>query len=299
MGDRFIRFRPFGREEFRTRKTSWPLHIVLFLLTAVTTTIAGATIFVNKSFDGWLLFVLRGFYFSVPLMSILLVHEMGHYLVARRRLLDVTPPYFIPAIPPLGTFGAFIKIRSAITNLRVLVEVGASGPIAGAIVAIPLLFVGLCLSEIHPETSSNAPGFSFGSSVILELMCLIRFGEFSTSATIIMHPTAVAAWFGLFVTAMNLLPIGQLDGGHVIYALFGPRGAQMVSFVVFCCLIPMGILLWPGWLVFGILVLFLGLRHPPPLDAYTPLDRTGRIVGWTAVILFVLTFIPVPVSIIE
>lgn len=291
--------RPFGVREFGIRKTSWTLHIVLFVLTVVTTTLAGATIFVNKPFEDWFLFVLRGFSFSVPLMSILLVHEMGHYLVGRRRFLDVTPPYFIPAIPPLGTFGAFIKIRSAITNLRVLVEVGASGPMAGAALAIPLLFLGLCLSEIRPPTQSNAPGFSFGSSLILELMCLIRFGDFSSNLTIILHPTAVAAWFGLFVTAMNLLPIGQLDGGHVTYALFGPRAAQMISVVAFCFLIPMGIFLWPGWLFFGVLVFFLGLRHPPPLDTYTPLDSAGKILGWAAVVLFILTFIPVPVSVME
>jgi membrane-associated protease RseP (regulator of RpoE activity) len=299
MSDYYIHFRPIDQREIQITKANWPLHIGLFVLTSITTTIAGALIFVNQPFEGWLLFIFRGFYFSVPLMSILLVHEMGHYLVGRGRRLDVTPPYFIPAIPPLGTFGAFIKIRSAITNLRVLVEIGASGPIAGATLAIPLLFVGLYLSEIRPEIQSSGSGFAFGSSLILEFLCLLRFGEFSSNVTIILHPTAVAAWFGLFVTAMNLLPIGQLDGGHVIYALFGPRQARIISFVVFCCLIPMGILLWPGWLVFGILVLFLGLRHPAPLDTYTPLDRTGRIVGWTAVILFVLTFVPVPVSIIE
>ncbi len=299
MPDHYIHLRPFDRGEFKIKKTSWMLHIVLFLVTVGTTTIAGAAIFVNKPFEGWLLFILRGFAFSLPLMSILLVHEMGHYLVGRRRRLDVTPPYFIPSIPPLGTFGAFIKIRSAITNLRVLVEIGASGPIAGATLAVPLLFGGLCYSELRPEIPSSGSGFSFGSSLMLELMCLLRFGEFSSNVTIILHPTAVAAWFGLFVTAMNLLPIGQLDGGHVTYALFGPRHARTISFVAFCCLIPMGILLWPGWLIFGLLVLFLGLRHPPPLDAYTPLDRTGKIVGWTAVILFILTFIPVPVSMLE
>lgn len=232
MPDHLIRLRPFDHGEFKIKKTSWMLHIVLFLVTVGTTTIAGAAIFVNKPFEGWLLFVLRGFAFSLPLMSILLVHEMGHYLVGRRRRLDVTPPYFIPAIPPLGTFGAFIKIRSAITNLRVLVEIGASGPIAGATLAVPLLFGGLCYSELRPEIPSSGSGFSFGSSLILELMCLLRFGEFSSNVTIILHPTAVAAWFGLFVTAMNLLPIGQLDGGHVIYALFGPRQARTISFVV-------------------------------------------------------------------
>jgi membrane-associated protease RseP (regulator of RpoE activity) len=228
-------------------------------------------------------------------MSILLVHEMGHYLTGRSRNLDVTPPYFLPAPPPVGTFGAFIKIRSPITNRRVLVEIGASGPLAGAVIAIPLLYAGLAMSEIRPDAVS-ADGFSLGSSLILELLCLLRFGEFSSQVTVILHPTALAAWFGLFVTAMNLLPIGQLDGGHVVYALFGPRVAAVVSLGVFCLLIPLGIMVWPGWLIFGVLVFFLGLRHPMPLDPYAPLEVRERRIGWAALVLFALTFIPVPFS---
>jgi membrane-associated protease RseP (regulator of RpoE activity) len=270
---------------------------VLFVLTALTTTAVGA-LYTNDKFDSWILFFLRGWVFSVPLMTILLVHEMGHYLTGRRHLLDVTPPYFIPAIPPLGTFGAFIKIRSPIPNRKVLLRVGASGPMAGALIAIPLLIVGLYLSEMRLQVG-EAKGFQFGTSIILELLCLLRFGEFSFNATIHLHATAIAAWFGLFVTAMNLLPIGQLDGGHVIYALFGPRRAHIISVIVFACLIPLGIVLWPGWLMFGILTLFLGLRHPPPLDPYTPLDRSGRLLGWAAIVLFLLTFIPVPLNFVE
>jgi membrane-associated protease RseP (regulator of RpoE activity) len=231
-------------------------------------------------------------------MFILLVHEMGHYLTGRRYHLDVTPPYFIPAIPPLGTFGAFIKIRSPITNRKALVQVGASGPVAGALVAIPLLVLGLYLSKIQPQIG-EPQGLGLGSSIILKLLILLRFGEIPTNAVVDLHATAVAAWFGLFVTAMNLLPIGQLDGGHVIYALFGPRRAHIISVTVFACLIPLGILLWPGWFIFGMLTLFLGLRHPPPLDPYTPLDRGGRLLGWAAIVLFVLTFIPVPLNFVE
>jgi membrane-associated protease RseP (regulator of RpoE activity) len=232
-------------------------------------------------------------------MLILVVHEMGHYLTGKRHSLDVTPPYFIPAIPPLGTFGAFIKIRSPITNLGALVEIGASGPIAGALVAIPMLFVGLMLSEIRDLQPQQQMSISFGSSIILELLCLMRFGEFSTNATIILHPTALAAWFGLFVTAMNLLPVGQLDGGHVVYALLGPHWAKRISAGVMVAFIPLGIFLWPGWILFGVLVFFLGIKHPPPLDPYTPLDKPGRVLGWCAIALFVITFIPVPVSVME
>lgn len=231
-------------------------------------------------------------------MLILLVHEMGHYLTARRRSLDVTLPYFIPSIPPLGTFGAFIKIRSPIPDKKVLVEIGAWGPIAGAAVAIPLLLFGLYLSDVRP-LSGTSSGFALGSSIILELMCLVRFGHFSFNAEILLHPTAMAAWFGLFVTAMNLLPIGQLDGGHVICALFGRRWAWLISLCALLLLIPLGIFMWPGWLVFGVLVLILGLRHPPPIDPYSPLDKGGRGLGWIAIILFILSFIPVPISAME
>jgi membrane-associated protease RseP (regulator of RpoE activity) len=279
-------------------KRSWKINLVLFVVTMITTTAVGA-LYSDGLPDNLWDFVLGGFLkgwvFSVPLMLILLVHEMGHYLTGRFRRLDVTPPYFLPAPPPLGTFGAFIKIRSPITNRRVLVEVGASGPLAGAAVAIPLLFLGLSMSRISPGAAPDQ-GFSLGSSLILELSSVISFGHLTSNITVMLHPTALAAWFGLFVTAMNLLPIGQLDGGHVVYALFGPRVAGYVSLGMFGLLIPMGILVWPGWLVFGALAFFLGLRHPPPLDPYMPLDRSGRRIGWAALVLFFLTFIPVPFS---
>ena len=179
------------------------------------------------------MFFLNGLVFSIPLMTILFVHEMGHYMAGRRRGLNVTLPYFIPSIPPLGTFGAFIKVRSFIPNKKILMELGAWGPLSGAAVGIPLLFLGLWFSEVHPQTSGPEVGISFGTSLILEIGCLIRFGEFSFNNMIILHPTAMAAWFGLFVTAMNLLPMGQLDGGHVIYSLFGSRVSRIITFSVF------------------------------------------------------------------
>jgi membrane-associated protease RseP (regulator of RpoE activity) len=223
---------------------------------------------------------------------------MGHYLTGRRHHLDVTLPYFIPAIPPLGTFGAFIKIRSPIMDRNSLMDVGAAGPLAGSLVAIPFLILGLLYSEIRPQTTGFT-GISLGSSIILETVCLLRFGEFSFNATIILHPTAMAAMFGLFVTAMNLLPIGQLDGGHVVYALFGPRGARVVGLTFFVALIPLGIFVWQGWLIFAVLTLFLGLRHPPPIYDYLPLDPRRRLIGWIAVVLFIVTFVPEPLKLVE
>lgn len=240
----------------------------------------------------------QGWVFSVPLMTILLVHEMGHYSAGRRRNLDVTPPYFLPAPPPLGTFGAFIKIRSFIPDRNALMEVGAAGPLAGSLVAIPMLFVGIALSHIAPSApGTREGGLEFGSSLLLEIACWIRFGTFSSGGDVLLHPTALAAWFGLFVTAMNLAPVGQLDGGHVIYALFGERPARIVALVSFCVLIPLGIFVWHGWLVFCLVVCVgLGLKHPPPLYEYEPLGPRGRILGWSCVVLFILTFVPAPIT---
>jgi membrane-associated protease RseP (regulator of RpoE activity) len=280
-------------------KSSPFLNILLFVATAFTTTLAGA-FYADKPSEGYISFFLQGWVFSVPLMAILLVHEMGHYLSGRRHHLDVSLPYFIPApvIFPLGTFGALIKIRSLIPNRRVLVQIGAAGPVSGGIVAIPLLAIGLALSEIRP-LSENPGLLSLGSSLIFELGCLLRFGQFSFDINVVLHPTAVAAWAGLFVTALNMLPIGQLDGGHVIYGLFGHTASRVVSIVVLVCLIPVGVFLWVGWLVFGAIILVLGPRHPPPLDPYTSLDWKSRFLGWTAIVLFVLTFMPIPVSFVE
>ncbi len=262
----------------------------------ITTTAVGG-LYANDTFESWPIFFLNGLVFSVPLMTILFAHEMGHYMAGRRRGLNVTLPYFIPSIPPLGTFGAFIKVRSFIPDKKALMELGAWGPLSGATVAVPLLLLGLWMSEVRPHMPSESVGISFGTSLILELGVLLRFGDFSFNSNVILHPTAMAAWFGLFVTAMNLLPMGQLDGGHVIYALFGPRISRIVSMVVFFALIPMGIFVWQGWLVFGALTLLLGLKHPPPLDQYTPLDRSARITGWASIVLFILTFVPAPISV--
>lgn len=271
------------------------INIALFAATMFTTTAAGA-LYANKEFISWFSFFINGLVFSIPLMSILLVHEMGHFLAGRRRHLDVTPPYFIPAIPPVGTFGAFIKIRSLIPDRQALIEVGAAGPVCGAIIAIPLLVLGIGLSEIQ-QGSQDGSGISFGTSIILELACLIWFGKFSFQTVILLHPIAIAAWFGLFVTAMNLLPVGQLDGGHVVYATFGPRIARYVSYGVFGALLPLGYFAWPGWIMFAVLTLFIGLKHPPPIDTYTPPSPGGRVLAWTAIALFALTFVPAPISI--
>jgi membrane-associated protease RseP (regulator of RpoE activity) len=279
---------------FAIRSRSWAIHIVLFAATAVTTTGVGA-LHAYISFESWPMLFLRGLIYSVPLLSILLAHEMGHYLSGRRFGLDLTLPYFLPGVPPFGTFGAFIKIRSPIYDRNVLIRVGAWGPLAGSLVAIPMLALGLYLSEATPAEAPTE-GFSFGTSIILELFCLIRFGAFSFDTNVLLHPVALAAWFGLLVTSINLLPIGQLDGGHVMYSLFGQRWARRVSVATFCALVPLGITVCEAWLGFALVVFIVGLKHPPPLDPVAPLDRDGRILGYWAIVMFILTFVPVPIT---
>lgn len=276
----------------------WKLNLILFVLTFITTTVWG-TIYANESLNLSPWFFLRGLWYSIPLMTILSAHEMGHFLAGRRHGLNATLPYFLPGLWPAGTFGAFIRIRSIVTNRRVLMEIGAAGPVAGAMVSIPFLMVGIALSEVQPSPSPSSVGaLSFGSSIVVELICWLWVGNFSSSVNLILHPMAVAAWFGLFVTAMNLLPVGQLDGGHVVYALFGPKWAFRASLAT---LLGMGVLgmYWQGWWVFGILLLILGVRHPPPLDTDTPLDRRSRYLGYAALLIFAVTFMPVPLALIN
>ncbi len=239
---------------------------------------------------------LSGWTFSIPFLLILLTHEMGHYIAARRNGLDVTPPFFIPAIPPLGSFGAVIKIKSPITDRNTLLQVGASGPIAGSIVAIPLLLIGLYNSEvILLEPITEGMRISFGTSIITLTTTWLTQGSVPEGYDVMLHPTATAAYFGLFVTALNLLPMGQLDGGHVVCAMAGPERARFVSIAVLILLIPLGIWKWPGWIVFGLLAFIIGLRRPMLMDPYAPLSPRVKALGIAALILFVITFVPTPV----
>ncbi len=276
------------------------LHLLLFLLTLVTTTIAGALQNgVNPITDPWQ--ISSGLPFAITLMTILLVHEMGHYFMSRYHRVDATLPYFIPA-PPIpfiiGTFGAFIRMKSAPRDRRSLFDVAAAGPLAGLVLAVPAVIVGLQLSTISPEPGTGG-GISLGSSLLLSFLSKITLGLLPDEANIIMHPIGFAGWIGLLVTAMNLLPVGQLDGGHVIYALFGQRYIW-VSRLALVSILLLGLLRWwDGWLIWGLLLLFMGVRHPPSLDPYTPLDTKRKFMGWFMLAILAVTFIPAPFSIEE
>lgn len=272
---------------------SW-LHVALFLATLATTTLAGALQNgVDPLAEPWQVFT--GLPFATTLILILLVHEMGHYVVSRHHGVEVTPPYFIPAPSFIGTFGAFIKMRSAPSDRRSLFDVGASGPLAGLVLAIPAVVIGLRLSTVLPSDAGTG-GIALGSSLLLALLTWLTLGVLPDEANIVMHPIGFAGWIGLFVTSMNLLPIGQLDGGHVAYALLGRRHIW-VSRLAIAALFALGLARWwDGWLVWGLLLLVLGLRHPPPLEAETPLDAPRKWLGGMVLVILILTFIPVPFS---
>ncbi len=230
-----------------------------------------------------------GLMFNIPLLSILGVHEMGHYTAARRHRVRVTPPYFIPflPVPPLpGTMGALIRLKSPFPDRNALMDIGVSGPLAGAVVAIPVLIAGLAMSEVRRST--GALGVPLGESILFKLLSRIVLGEIPAGYDVVLHPVAYAGWLGMYITMLNLIPAGQLDGGHVVFALFGERFAAVAR------LIPYGLLLMGlvsnGWFVWAILLFVMGTGHPRPLYEEVPLSPMRRALGGAAALLFLLCF---------
>lgn len=274
-----------------------PLNIVLFLATGVTTITAGALQQGVIPWETpWQLY--KGLPFALTLLLILFCHEMGHYLAARYHDLNVSLPYFLPA-PPIpfliGTLGAFIRIRSPILNKPALLDVGASGPLSGIMVTLPLLVFGLQLSEIKvlPGGPGDYGGIILGESLLFQFMTWLTVGSLPPDHHIILHPMAFAGWIGLLVTNLNLIPVGQLDGGHVSYALLGEKATTVAKgFLVL--LVILGLTSWYGWLVWVAILLVLGVSHPLPLHYWVELDRRRRSVGYLTWAIFALTFMPTP-----
>ena len=235
-----------------------------------------------------------GFAFSITLLGILLVHEFGHYFACRRYGIHATYPYFLPAPTLIGTLGAFIRIKSPIVNRRELFDVGISGPIAGFVLAIPALILAIFLTRgTMPATTPDSISLGNPLAVIL-LTKLFRSGI--NPAKIILHPVGCAAWVGLFATALNLLPVGQLDGGHILYAVLGDK-CRTISRGFFLVLLPLGYFCWYGWLAWAVILFFLGLRHPKVIEPVEPLGRKRKILALVAAIILVLTFLPTPFKI--
>ncbi len=235
--------------------------------------------------------------YAVVLLGILLGHELGHFLTCQYYRIQATLPYFIPAPTLIGTLGAFIKIKSPITRKQQLFDIGVAGPLTGFILSVPALIYGLSISKAVPALPREG-SIIFGEPLLLRIVENMIFKNVPADFDIVLHPVAFAGWVGIFVTALNLFPVGQLDGGHVAYALFGPKSRKLAK-VFFGIFLFMGIFLWIGWLIWALLIYFLGLKHPRVVDEATPLSPGRRFIGFVMIGIFILSFIPDPVKMYE
>ncbi|MGE4274826.1 MAG: site-2 protease family protein [Candidatus Methanomethylophilaceae archaeon] len=277
----------------KTRPAS--MNQLMLLLTFVTTVVSGSLLWASFSGEGTILsadnLLWGALTFAMPLLLILGTHELSHYLMSRRYGLSVSLPFFIPSIPPIGTFGAFISIREPLPSRKALVDIGLAGPFGGFLVAIPVLIIGYSLST--GETSGlwqEGLVTFFGMPLIMQAMMAL----FPNGGDLLMHPTMFAGWLGLFITGINLLPAGQLDGGHVSRAVLGNR-AVIVAYLVLGILMLLSTI-YIGWLIFGLLILILGVSHPPPLNDITPLDGRRYVAAALGLVLLVTCFIPIPME---
>jgi len=309
------RFRPFGYTPFlrveggEVVMQAWPLaqttertrvgvNVVLFLLTCLTTLIAGSGAFL--SFDPFEnpARLLTGAPFAFTLLAILGVHEFGHYFTARHYHASVSLPYFIPAPPPFlfGTMGAIIRMRSPAKDRNSLFDIAAAGPLAGLVIAVLAILLGLEWSTV----ARVPPGghIVFGDSLLMRFLIYLKFGPLAPGMDVFIHPVALAGWVGLFVTALNLFPVGQLDGGRIAYALFGRRH-RLVGIATFVGLLLLGAVTGAAnWVVWAALLFFLvGFHHSPPLDDVTPLTPGRWLVGVLCLLLLVLLIPPVPIQV--
>jgi membrane-associated protease RseP (regulator of RpoE activity) len=247
-------------------------HIVLFVLTILSTIYVG------------------GVSYSIAIMTILLAHEMGHFFMSRRYGIPATLPFFIPfPLSPFGTFGAIIKMRGIVINKKALFDIGAAGPLSGFIVAVPCVLMGMKMSTVGP---AGAHSLRLGDPLLFKLLQWLMVKP-PPGQDILLHPIGYAGWVGLFVTALNLMPVGQLDGGHIIYAVFGEK-SRLAYGLSIAVLAGLAVLYNPGWLVMIVLLLIFGMRHPQPLDEETPLDRRRKILAVVMLVIFILSFTPTP-----
>lgn len=311
----------------RKKAAGISLNIAMFLLTIISVMLSGIEIppgtVLPQDVLGQLKFMLAniftGWPFAVALLSILLAHELGHFFAGRLHKVDVSLPFFIPLpFSILGTMGAFINMREIPRNKRDLLDIGLAGPFAGLIVAIPVLLIGLRLSTIGPVNPSPG-GFIEGNSLLYLLSKFAIFGQWLPSPSaftgnspllhwlvyfftgypvpyggtdVFIHPVALAGWAGLLVTSLNLIPAGQLDGGHILYTLFGDRLRKALPFII-AALVLLGFA-WSGWWLWAGILFFLGRFHAEPLDQITELDPRRRKLAWLAILVFLLTIAPVP-----
>ncbi len=304
----------FFQQPAPSRDRPW-LHLLLFALTLLSMPAAGA---MQQGVDPLtnlqsLVHLGEGIPFAVTLLGILTVHEFGHYFAARRWGLKVSFPYFLPMLhylSLLGTLGAVIRLRSPIPHKRALLDIGAAGPLAGFVVALVACLVGLSQSAVV-ESSYFRPELQqlpieLGAPLLFSGLSALVLPAHTPEQMVLLSPVAFAGWVGLFITAFNLFPVGQLDGGHIVYALFGRRH-RAIGRLAFGILLGMGIygILslvwswpqgWPGWLGLALFLALFGKGHPTPVDPETPIDRRRRLIGYACLAVFVLCFTPVPFS---
>jgi len=252
------------------------IHVVLFILTVASTLIVG------------------GPAYSFAIILILLGHEMGHYFVSRRYGIRATLPFFLPfPLPPFGTLGAVIRMESAVSSRKALFDTGVAGPFTSLLLSVPAIVIGLRLSEVIPTSQIKEGALRLADPLLFSFIQRLVMGDVQEGYDILIHPIGYAGWVGLFVTALNLLPVGQLDGGHIAYALFG-RKSRAIFLIAIAVMAFITVFYNPGWLLLLILIILFGFRHPAPLDDQTPLDRRRKLMGGLAFLALVLSFTPTP-----
>ena len=293
----------------RRRRATWR-HITLFLLTVLTTTFVGAEHFASFARDfgtgevdfSTTQFILNGLWYSASILGILGAHEFGHYYACRYYHVDASLPYFLPAPLPLtGTLGAFIRIRQTIPGKRELFDIGIAGPIAGFLVAVPVLLMGMSLSHVAQLPADTSGFVELGEPLLFKAVAWLMWGTPPDGYSINMHPMAFAAWFGLLATALNLFPIGQLDGGHISYAVLG-RKSLIVTLLTVAALIGLTFvsMSWLVWTVITVIMLLaFGPRHPRTADEDVPLDRGRMLLAAAALVMFVICFTPAPIEVLD
>ncbi|HEY0284101.1 MAG TPA: site-2 protease family protein [Vicinamibacterales bacterium] len=291
-----------SRRKFQDRR--W-LHVALFVLTVATTTFVGTQHYLGyaSDFGRQRVFVntalwVQGLWYSGTILLILGTHELGHYLACRYYQVDASLPFFIPMPMVLtGTLGAFIRIREPIPTKRMLFDIGIAGPLAGFAFAVPTLFMGIAMSPVV-RVPEDLAGFNLGEPLLFRAATWLTWGAIPDGYSVNLHPMAFASWFGLLATALNLFPIGQLDGGHISYAVLGRRSTT-VTLVAICLAIALTFfsLSWLVWTFLLIaMTLAMGPRHPRTVDEDIPLDRTRIWLAVVALIVFVLCFTPNPIE---
>jgi membrane-associated protease RseP (regulator of RpoE activity) len=300
----------FAFQEPGPSRREWIISAILFFATIITASFAGVYYRVGDIIAAILIFIdnpstiVYGLPFSIPLLSILLAHELGHYLACRYYGMRCTPPFFIPVpFPVTGTLGAFIKIKSQFINKRSLFDIGIAGPMAGFIFTLPTLWIGIYHSKLIPKGSIGHGAAIFGEPLIFRFLGSIALGYSPDKQEMIAHPIAMAAWVGLLATSLNLLPIWQLDGGHISYAILGRELQKKVSVLAVVSLILLSFWGWPtpSYLLFGLLLLIVGARvrfyHPSTLSDEDKLGPGRLFFGFLALFILILSFTPVPITI--